>query len=76
MRFGDLLDVDGDNVRQLIEDANRDIEARQNLGRVLKGVEVALRVAGFGAAAAAKVAASSMGVPLPIPASAEGSAGA
>lgn len=57
-RVGDLMDEDGQKLKSLIEDANRDIQARHDFARVLKGVEIALRVAAFGAAAVAKVAAA------------------
>ncbi len=57
-RFQDLIDQDGNELRELLEEANRDIGSRQNLQRVLKGVEVVLRVGAFGTALAAKMAAS------------------
>jgi hypothetical protein len=56
--FDTLLDSEGQDFKTLLEEADRDIKARQNLQRVLKGIEVALRVGAFGAALAAKLAAA------------------
>jgi hypothetical protein len=56
--FETLLDPQGQDFKILLEEADRDIKARQNLQRVLKGIEVALRVGAFGAALAAKLAAA------------------
>jgi hypothetical protein len=56
--FETLLDHEGQDFKTLLEEADRDIKARQNLQRVLKGIEVALRVGAFGAALAAKLAAA------------------
>jgi hypothetical protein len=56
--FETLLDSDGHDFRVLLEEAEKDIQSRQNLQRVLKGVEVALSVGAFGAALAAKLAAA------------------
>lgn len=58
--FETLLDSDGHDFRVLLEEADKDIQSRQNLQRVLKGVEVALSVGAFGAALAAKLAATSV----------------
>ena len=55
-RFDQLLDADGNELAELLEEADRDIRSRQNLQRVLKGVEVLLRVGVFGAALTAKMA--------------------
>ncbi|HKC93748.1 MAG TPA: hypothetical protein VKB81_06975 [Nitrospira sp.] len=46
----------GQDFRTLLKEADRDIKARQNLQRVLKGIEVVLSVGAFGAALAAKLA--------------------
>jgi len=54
--FETLLDPEGQDFKTLLEEADKDIKARQNLQRVLKGTEVALRVGAFGAALAAKLA--------------------
>ena len=57
-RFDQLIDEDGNSFAELLEEADRDIQSRQNLQRVLKGIEVALRVGVFGAALTAKMAAA------------------
>jgi hypothetical protein len=55
--FETLLDPESqEDFKTLLEEADKDIKARQNLQRVLKGVEIVLRVAAFGAALAAKLA--------------------
>ena len=54
--FENLLDPSGDELGVLLKEAEKDIKARSNLRRVLKGVEIVLRVAAFGASAAAKFA--------------------
>lgn len=54
--FETILDPEGHDFKTLLEEADRDIKARQNLQRVLKGIEVALSVGAFGAALAAKLA--------------------
>jgi hypothetical protein len=54
--FETLLDPEGQDFKTLLEEADRDIKARQNLQRVLKGIGVALSVGAFGAALAAKLA--------------------
>ncbi len=54
--FETLLDHEGQDFKTLLEEADRDIKARQNLQRVLKGIEVALSVGAFGAALSAKLA--------------------
>ena len=56
--FDQLIDDDGNSFAELLEEADRDIQSRQNLQRVLKGVEVSLRVGVFGAALTAKMAAA------------------
>lgn len=58
--FETLLDFSSHDFKTLLEEADKDIKARQNLQRVLKGIEVALSVSAFGAALAAKLAASSL----------------
>lgn len=58
--FETLLDPQGQDFKTLLEEADKDIKARQNLQRVLKGIEVALSVGAFGAALAAKLAASAV----------------
>jgi archaellum component FlaC len=57
-RFDTLLDSQGQDFKTLLEEADKDIKSRQNLQRVLKGIEVALGVGAFGAALAAKLAAA------------------
>lgn len=59
--FETLLDFEGQDFKTLLEEADKDIKARRNLQRVLKGVEVALRVGAFGAALTAKMAATAVG---------------
>lgn len=55
--FETLLDPESqEDFKTLLEEADKDIQARQNLQRVLKGAEVVLRVAAFGAGLAAKLA--------------------
>jgi hypothetical protein len=54
--FETLLDPEGQDFRVMLEEADKDIKARRNLQRVLKGAEIALRVGAFGAALAAKMA--------------------
>lgn len=54
--FETLLDPQGQDFKTLLEEADKDIKARQNLRRVLKGTELALRVGAFGAALAARLA--------------------
>jgi len=56
--FETLLDPEGQDFKTLLEEADKDIKARQNLQRVLKGVEVVFRVGAFGASLAAKMAAA------------------
>jgi hypothetical protein len=55
-RFEDLLDADGNAMKSLMAAAVVDVKARASLAGVLKGVELALRVAAFTGAAAAKLA--------------------
>ena len=59
-RFDTLLNADGHEYKTLLKEADKDIKARQNLQRVLKGIEVALSISAFGAALAAKLAASAV----------------
>ena len=54
--FENLLDPNGDELATLLKEADKDIKARKNLRRVLKGIEIVLRVAAFGASSAAKLA--------------------
>lgn len=56
LNFDDLLDDDGNVLETVVAEAAKDVGARQNLARVLTGVEVALRAAAFGATLAAKLA--------------------
>jgi hypothetical protein len=56
LKFDDLLDNDGNVLETLVAEAAKDVAARQNLARVLTGIEVALRAAAFGATLAAKLA--------------------
>lgn len=58
--FESLLDANGQDFKTLLDEADKDIKARQNLRRVLKGIEVAFSVAAFGAALSAKLAVSSL----------------
>lgn len=55
--FSDLVHPEEEEeLRDLLEDADQEIKARHDLARVLKGVELLMRVAVFGAAVASKVA--------------------
>ena len=54
--FENLLDPTSDELGTLLKEAEKDIKARKNLRRVLKGVEIVMRVAAFGASSAAKIA--------------------
>jgi hypothetical protein len=56
LRFDDLIDHDKNEIGLFLEEARRDVAARENLRRVLKGVEVALRIGAFSATLAAKLA--------------------
>ncbi len=56
LRFEDLLGEDQNQLKTVIVQAAKDIQARKNLARVLKGIEVGLRVAAFSAGLAAKLA--------------------
>jgi hypothetical protein len=56
LRFDQLLGDDAMELRVLLEQAGREIEARNDLARVLKGVEVALRAGAFAATLASKLA--------------------
>jgi len=58
--FETLLDPEGQDFKTVLEEADKDIKARQHLQRVLKGIEVALRVGCFGAGLAAKLAAAAV----------------
>ena len=58
--FEDLVDFEGDEIASLLREADKDVKSRMNLKRVLKGVEVFLRVSVFSGALAAKVAASAL----------------
>ena len=55
--FEDLVDFEGDEIAILLREADKDVKSRMNLKRVLKGVEIFLRVSVFSAALAAKIAA-------------------
>lgn len=54
--FEDLIDAEGEKLTVLLREAERDISARKDLRRVLKGVEVVMRVVSFSASLAAKIA--------------------
>lgn len=56
LRIEDLLDEDENEIRVILAEAAKDIAARQNLQRVLKGVEVLLRVTVFSATMTSKLA--------------------
>ena len=56
--FEELIDESGEELGELMREAEKDVRSRKNLQRVLKGVEVALRVTAFGAALSAKMAAA------------------
>jgi hypothetical protein len=56
LHFDQLLGDDAMDLRVLLEQAGREISARNDLARVLKGVEVALRVGAFAATLASKLA--------------------
>jgi len=56
LNFGDLLNEDETTLKEALTQAAKDIQARKNLARVLKGIEVGLRVAGFSAGLASKLA--------------------
>jgi vacuolar-type H+-ATPase subunit I/STV1 len=56
LRFDQLLGEDALQLVALIEQAKKEIAARANLGRVLKGVELVLRAGAFMATLAAKLA--------------------
>jgi ABC-type Na+ transport system ATPase subunit NatA len=56
MRFDQLLGDDEMELRVLMEQAGREIAARNDLSRVMKGIEVALRAGAFAATLAAKLA--------------------
>lgn len=58
--FEDLVDFEGDEIATLLREADKDVKSRMNLKRVLKGVEVFLRVSAFSAALAAKIAANAV----------------
>jgi hypothetical protein len=56
LKFEDLLDEDGDEVKVVLTAALNDVAARQNLQRALQALEMLVRVAVFGATTAAKLA--------------------
>ena len=56
LNFGDLLNEDETTLKEALAQAAKDIQARQNLARVLKGIEIGLRVAAFGGGLAGKLA--------------------
>ena len=58
--FEDLVDFEGDELAILLREADKDIKSRANLKRVLKGIEIFLRISAFSSALAAKVAASAV----------------
>jgi chromosome segregation ATPase len=57
LRVEELLDENRDELKAILAEAARDIAARQNLQRVLKGVEVVLRTTVFTAALMKELAA-------------------
>jgi hypothetical protein len=56
LRVEELLDDNKEELKMILAEAAKDIAARQNLQRVLKGVEVLLRAAVFTAALMSKLA--------------------
>ena len=56
LQFGDLIDEDNHSLQTLLTEAQTEIVARQELQRVLKGIEIVLRVGTFAGAVAAKLA--------------------
>lgn len=56
LNFGDLLNEDETTLKAALAQAAKDIQARKNLARVLKGIEIGLRVAAFGGGLAGKLA--------------------
>ncbi|MDY7232762.1 hypothetical protein [Hyalangium rubrum] len=56
LRIEQLLDDNKDELKTILAEAAKDIAARQNLQRVLKGVEVLLRATAFTAALTSKLA--------------------
>ena len=56
LQFGDLIDEDNHSLKILLAQAQTEISARQDLARVLKGVQIVLQVGAFTGAAAAKLA--------------------
>jgi chromosome segregation ATPase len=56
LRIEQLLDENKDELKAVLAEAAKDIESRQNLQRVLKGVETLMRVTAFTAALVAKLA--------------------
>jgi hypothetical protein len=60
LNFGDLLNEDQTTLQAALAQAAKDIQARKNLARVLKGIEIGLRVAAFSGALAGKLAVTAM----------------
>jgi vacuolar-type H+-ATPase subunit I/STV1 len=56
LRVEQLLDDNKEELKAILTEAAKDIQARQNLQRVLKGVEVLLRATAFTAALLSKLA--------------------
>jgi hypothetical protein len=56
LRIGDLIDQDNHSLKSLLAQAQTEIGARQNLSRVLKGIQIVLQVGAFAGAVAAKLA--------------------
>ena len=56
LKFGDLLNEDATTLKAALVEAAKDIRARKNLARVLKGIEIGLRVAAFSGGLAGKLA--------------------
>ncbi len=56
-RFEDLIDKEeGEQLKSLVAEAVKDVEARHDLRRALKGLEIFLRVAAFATVVAGKIA--------------------
>jgi hypothetical protein len=55
LNFGDLLNEDETTLKAALAQAAKDIQARKNLARVLKGIEIGLRVAAFSGGLAGKL---------------------
>ena len=61
LQFGDLIGEDGQALKAILIQAGNEIQARQDLARVLKGIEMVMRVGAFAGAAAAKLASAAAG---------------